>query len=122
MTPTVQHALKDNLWRFWVWAIIGQGLAVMVWLSTGFWGFMVIQAVMSWLQLQSVKALHLHNLRTEATVIESIRTEGYNKVRIDLIEFEDEAERTEDNFERYKKMRFAKKLRGIIEDMKGFEK
>lgn len=117
MTPAVQKLHADNLKGARIYLLFNVSLACIMYVSSGIWLFIFINLFISWLEFESVRMKHMRLLIAEQEMIMQIRVNGWDKTRIDLLKFEEEAERNPSRFERFRQMRFATELRSIMEDV-----
>lgn len=118
MTPTVQYLYSRDRANAWLWFFIGQMIGVGFFLVTGWWVVILVNAILSWFEFQSIRLQHVKRLSMEMEIIIQLRAGEYDKVRTALAQFEDEAEHNPNRLERYRGMKFAEEFRSIMEDVK----
>lgn len=118
MTPTVQRLYSEDRANAWLWFVIGQIIGIVFFIVTGWWVFIVFNAILSWFEFQSVRLRYAKRLTMEMEIIIQIRNGEYDKMRTALAKFEDEAEHEPSRLEQYRGRKFADEFRSIMEDVK----
>lgn len=118
MTPTVRELHSDYRRNAWAMLILGQLTGFLIYKYTGIWVFMLFNLFLAYIDFGMVRLKHYANLQAETRFVLEIRQHGYNKVRMDILQLEEEVENIPNRYERYRKTKLTEQLRGIMEDVK----
>lgn len=117
MTPTVQFQVANIKARVWSLFMIYNVIGLLIVIFTGFWPVMFFIFMLVVLEVLRAQEQVAFLFRLESGLILEIRQLGYDKTRISIAKFEQEAEDETNRLEQFRKKRFADLIRNILTDI-----